>query len=339
LRQQRALILGIETSCDETAAAVVEGGKRVLSSVVARQAEFHRKWGGVVPEIASRKHLEAINYAIEDALQQAGVSLEDLEAVGVTAGPGLEGSLLVGVSTAKAICLALGKPLLAVNHLEGHICANFLLESPPPLPFVCLVASGGHSEIVAVEDTLSYALLGCTRDDAAGEAFDKVGRVLGFAYPAGPDVDMCAKGGNPKAIDFPRTHFRNSFDFSFSGVKTAAARHIAKLGPAELEAQKADICASFQEAVAEVLVEHTVAAAKEKEIDTVCVGGGVAANSRLRSIFARRCKEEGISLFFPPVELCLDNAAMIAAAAHWKMQKGEIAGLEADVFPDLGWTC
>jgi len=338
LQEKRELILGIETSCDETAAAVVEGGKRVLSNVVAKQAEFHRKWGGVVPEIASRKHLEAINYVVEDALRRAGSKLKEMEAVGVTVGPGLEGALLVGVSTAKAICLALGKPLLAVNHLEGHICANFLLDPAPPLPFVCLVASGGHSEIVAVDDWTSYTLLGSTRDDAAGEAFDKVGRVLGFAYPAGAEVDEAAKVGNPKAMDFPRSHFRDSFDFSFSGVKTAAGRYIAKLGRDDLERQKADICASFQEAVVEVLVDHTVAAGRASGVETVCVGGGVAANSRLRSLLEQRCKEEGMSLFFPPVELCLDNAAMIAASAHCKLQRGDVAGLEADVFPELGWT-
>lgn len=375
------LILGIETSCDETAAAVVEGGgsatltagSRVLSNVVARQAEFHRKWGGVVPEIASRKHLETINYVIEEALEGAGVVLEAMEAIAVTVGPGLEGSLLVGVSTAKGICVALGKPLIAVNHLEGHVCANFLVEAPPPLPFVCLVASGGHSDIVAVrpgsprtvpeegtsvlvggglrcggealprperitDSPLQYEPLGSTRDDAAGEAFDKVGRVLGFDYPAGAEVDETAKKGNRRAIDFPRTHFRGSFDFSFSGVKTAAARYVAKLSQEELRRQRADICASFQEAVVGVLVEHTLAAAEGQGIGTICVGGGVAANSRLRALLGGRCEERGLRVFFPPAELCLDNAAMIAAAAHWKLGRGEVAGLGVDVFPGLGWS-
>jgi N6-L-threonylcarbamoyladenine synthase len=348
------LILGIETSCDETAAAVVEDGSRVLSNVVARQAEFHRKWGGVVPEIASRKHLEAVNYVVEEALEQAGVGLEEVEAVGVTIGPGLEGALLVGVSAAKGICLALDKPLVAVSHLEGHVCANFLLQPPPALPFVCLVASGGHSEIVVVRldspsagagraaaevaPSISYESLGGTRDDAAGEAFDKIGRVLGFEYPAGAEVDRVAREGNRKAIAFPRTHFADSFDFSFSGIKTAAARYIAKLSQGECERQMADICASFQEAVVEVLVEHTLAAAKARGINVICVGGGVAANSRLRSYFGQRCEEEGIQLFFPPPDFCLDNAAMIAVAAHWKLKRGEVAGLGVDVFPHLGWT-
>ena len=337
LSGKRELILGIETSCDETAAAVVENGKRVLSNVVAKQAEFHRKWGGVVPEIASRKHLETVNYVIAEALEQAGTRLEEMAAIGVTVGPGLEGALLVGVSTAKAICLALDKPLVSVSHLEGHVCAAFLVQ-PPPFPFVTLVASGGHSEIVLVREGPSFEPLGSTRDDAAGEAFDKVGRVLGFEYPAGPEVDEAAKKGNPKAIAFPRTNFPGSYDFSFSGVKTAAARYIAKLSRAELEERKADICASFQEAVVEVLVEHTLAAARENGVSAVCAGGGVAANSRLRSMFRQRCEEEGVLLFFPPVELCLDNAAMIAAAAHLKLSKGLVASLEADVYAHLGWT-
>ncbi len=326
-----ARILGIETSCDESAAAVVAEGTQVLSNVVASQVDFHQKYGGVVPEIASRKHLEALPYVIEEALAGAGLAASQVDGIAVTAGPGLEGSLLVGVSTAKALAAALEKPLLGVHHVEAHLYANFLDRPNLRPPLLCLVASGGHSDLIALTQHCRYQLVAVTRDDAAGEALDKVGRLLGLPYPAGPHMDRLARSGNRERIRFPRARLRNSLDFSFSGLKTAAYRHISSLTPQQLEAQRADICASFQEAVVEPLVEHTLRAAHDLGFDQVCASGGVAANSRLRESFERRCRQEGMTFVSPPAALCTDNAAMVAAAGFFRARLGLVNDLYLDV--------
>jgi len=343
-----ALLLGIETSCDETAAAVVQSGRRVLSSVVASQIEFHRTYGGVVPEIASRKHLETLPYVIEEALRQACATWEDLAALGVTLGPGLEGSLLVGLATAKAIAAARRKPLVGVNHIEGHLYANLLQSEVVEPPFLCLVASGGHSEVIFVRDHLTYETLGATRDDAAGEAFDKVGRLLGLPYPAGPEIDRLARQGDPSRAPFPIADLGSSFDFSFAGVKTAAYRYIQTLSASELEAQRADICAGFQEAIVQALVSTTLRAAEHlraahhwpqtdpaAQPPLVCISGGVAANRRLRELCERECLARGFRFAVPAPRYCTDNAAMIAAAAYFHWQRRPPDPLTLDVHPSL----
>ena len=324
-------ILGIETSCDESDAAVVEEGRRILSNVVASQTEFHQKYGGVVPEIASRKHVEALPYVIEEALERAGMSLDEVEGIAVTTGPGLEGSLLVGVSTAKALAAAREKPIVGVQHVEAHVYANFLDRQDLEPPLLCLVASGGHSDLIALREHCRYELVAETRDDAAGEALDKVGRLLGLPYPAGPHIDRLARGGGRERIRFPRARLRNSLDFSFSGLKTAAYRYITGLTAEELEARKADLCASFQEAVVEPLVEHSVRAAGQLGMKCICASGGVAANSRLRELFEERCAERGLRFVAPPPELCTDNGAMTAAAGYFRARAGLVDDLSLDV--------
>jgi N6-L-threonylcarbamoyladenine synthase len=331
------IILGIETSCDETAAAVVRNGKEILSGVVASQVSIHGPYGGVVPELASRKHLEYIIPVIESALERAGVSMEELDALAVTQGPGLVGALLVGLSAAKAMAYALNIPLIAVNHLEGHIQAAFLSNSAPDASFICLVASGGHTSLYRVDPEGGAMLLGATRDDAAGEAFDKVAKLLGIGYPGGVAIDRLARGGNPRSIQFPRSRLeKESLEFSFSGLKTAAAnfirahgppmpdqvRHPAAAGPArdEPEARERytleDFAASFQEAIVDVLVEKSISAAKQHGLTEIAAVGGVAANSRLRERLAREAASENFRLYLPPVEFCTDNAVMIASAAY-----------------------
>ncbi len=316
------LILGIETSCDETAAGVVADGRRLLSNVVASQAAIHARYGGVVPEVASRHHLEAIVPVVRAALTQAGVKPRDLDAVAVTAGPGLAGALLVGLNAAKALAYAWEKPLLGVNHLEGHVYANWLGEEAPPLPAVALIVSGGHSEIVLVEDYGSYRLLGRTRDDAAGEAFDKAARVLALGFPGGPAIERTAREAGPRPLRLPRAWLGRSSDFSFSGLKTAVL-HAAR----EATASAADIAAGFQEAVVDVLVTKTARAADEAGARSVLLSGGVAANGPLRSELARRSPAP---VWAPPLSLCTDNGAMIAAAAFYRREAGE-ADLELDV--------
>ena len=277
------IILGIESSCADTAAAVVKNGREVLSNVINSQIDIHKRYGGVVPEIASRCHIEAVNTVIDEALEQAGVEFGDLDAIAVTYGPGLVGALLVGVSTAKALAYALKKPLVNVHHIKGHICANYVAHNDLEPPFVCLVASGGHSHIVYAKDYLDYEIMGMTRDDAAGEAFDKIARVLGLGYPGGPKIDALATEGNPHAVEFPRVKMaEDSLDFSFSGVKTAVINHIHKLDQKGEEYNKADIAASFQEAVTDALVSHTLEAAKRKGLNQVVIAGGVASSSALR---------------------------------------------------------
>ena len=292
------LILGIESSCDETAAAVVKDGREVLSNVINTQIALHKKFGGVVPEVASRRHIETIDAVIDGALEEANVTFDDIDAIAVTYGPGLVGALLVGVSTAKALAFALNKPLVPVHHIKGHIMANFVAHKDLEPPFVCLVASGGHSHIVSVEDYTHLEIMGRTRDDAAGEAFDKIARVLGLGYPGGPLIDKLAKEGNPKAVDFPRVRMdKNSLDFSFSGVKTAVINYLHKLEQNGEEYNKADIAASFQDAVTDVLCEHTIEAAEQKNSKIIALAGGVASNSALREKMTKLAGEKGIKLY------------------------------------------
>ena len=336
------IILGIETSCDETAAAVVRGGKEVLSSVVASQVSIHGPYGGVVPELASRKHLEYIIPVIESALEQAGLSGEELDALAVTQGPGLVGALLVGLSAAKAMAYALGKPLIAVNHLDGHIQAAFLSCNIPEGPFICLVVSGGHTALYRVDPDGGNRLLGATRDDAAGEAFDKIAKLLGIGYPGGIAIDRLASGANPEAIRFPRSRLeKESFEFSFSGLKTAAANYVRTHGlPAGAAGTEGgtvtleDFAASFQEAIVDVLAEKSMKAVKEFGLSDIAAVGGVAANSRLRERLSRDAAAEGFRLYLPPVQYCTDNAVMIAAAAYgmWKRSGFSHEMLELDAY-------
>ncbi len=330
------LILGIESSCDETAAAVVRSGREVLSDIVNSQIDIHKRYGGVVPEIASRCHIEAVNSVIDEALEKAGVTFGDIDAVAVTYGPGLVGALLVGVSTAKALAYALKKPLVNVNHIKGHICANYAAHPELKPPFTCLVASGGHSHIVYAKDYINYEIMGMTRDDAAGEAFDKIARVLGLGYPGGPKIDALAKEGDPHAVEFPRVRMDGkSLDFSFSGVKTAVINHIHKLDQKHEEYNKADIAASFQNAVTDALCEHTIEAALHKNSETIVLAGGVASNSALRSKMTAEAGKRGIAVLYPPPRLCTDNAAMIAAAGYFEYISGTRADMRLNADPSL----
>ncbi len=329
------IILGIETSCDETAASVVRGGREVLSDVISSQADIHSIYGGVVPEIASRKHTEMIVQLTREALLKANVKKEDITAVAVTYGPGLVGALLVGVSFAKAFAYSLGKPLVPVHHIKGHIAANYVQHESLAPPFVCLVASGGHSHIVYAEDTLCFEILGRTKDDAAGEAFDKVARVLGLGYPGGPAVQVAAEHGNKNAVKFPRVTFENSLDFSFSGVKTAVINYLHKMEQNDRIVQKEDIAASFQEAVTDILVRNTIKACKNKNCTTLLMAGGVAANSELRRKMQEAAEEEGITLLYPSPRLCTDNAVMIACAGYYEFMAGKTASLHLNAHPYL----
>jgi len=332
------LLLALETSCDETSAAVLKNGKEVLSNIVATQTEFHQKYGGIVPEIASRKHIEVINPIIQEALDKAKVKFKDLDAVAVTYGPGLVGSLLVGLCAAKAIAWAMKIPLIGVNHLEGHIYANFLVHSlpreesrgssVPQFPFLCLIVSGGHTLIVLVKDHGKYETLGRTRDDAAGEAYDKVARFLGLGFPGGPIIDKLAKEGDPHAVEFKRPMMEKEFgyDFSFSGIKTAVVNYASKQKVVSNK-QLADIAASFQQAVVETLVEKTIKAALKHKVKTIALAGGVSANSALRKHLSERGKGEGFKVIIPPLEYTTDNAAMIAAAAFFRFKNQQFSEL------------
>ncbi|MCH5211219.1 MAG: tRNA (adenosine(37)-N6)-threonylcarbamoyltransferase complex transferase subunit TsaD [Oscillospiraceae bacterium] len=330
------LILGIESSCDETAAAVVKDGREVLSNVINTQIELHKKFGGVVPEVASRRHIETIDAVIDEALHEANATFNDIDAIAVTYGPGLVGALLVGVSTAKALAFALGKPLIAVHHIKGHIMANFVAHEKLEPPFVCLVASGGHSHIVNVEDYTRFEIMGRTRDDAAGEAFDKIARVLGLGYPGGPLIDKLAKEGNPNAVKFPRVRMdKDSLDFSFSGVKTAVINYLHKLEQNGEEYDKADIAASFQDAVTDVLCEHTIEAAKEKRSRVIALAGGVASNSALRAKMTDMAAKDGIDVIYPPPVLCTDNAVMIACAGYYEYLENNFADMTLNAVASL----
>ncbi|MBM7114384.1 tRNA (adenosine(37)-N6)-threonylcarbamoyltransferase complex transferase subunit TsaD [Archangium primigenium] len=316
------LVLGLETSCDETAAALVEDGRRVLSDVVSTQVDIHRRWGGVVPELASRNHVVQVMPVLHEALTRAGKRLDDVDLIAVTSGPGLIGALLVGVQVAKSLSLATGKPFVGANHLEGHLLAIRLLEDAPEPPFLGLVVSGGHTSFYEVRDYGHYRLVGSTRDDAAGEAFDKTARILGLPYPGGLPIDQLAQKGNPEAIRFPRAlPGADNFDVSFSGLKTAVLHHVKKHGVPEGQGL-ADLCASFQEAVADALSRKFVGAARRLGLERLVVCGGVAANSRLRSLCQERARERGLKLFLPPVRLCTDNGAMIAVAGYEAWRRG-----------------
>jgi N6-L-threonylcarbamoyladenine synthase len=324
-------ILGIETSCDETAAAVVVGASSVLSSVVSSQVDLHARYGGVVPEIASRAHVELLVPVVARALVEAGIGDEDVEAVGATAGPGLVGSLLVGVSAAKALALVWGVPFVAVNHLEAHLYAALLEEPALEMPLVVLLVSGGHTMLIHMEGHGRYRLLGSTIDDAAGEAFDKVARYLGLGYPGGPAIDRISMEGDPTAIAFPRAMRDEGYDFSFSGLKTSVINHVRK----NPEVKTPDVAASFQEAVVDVLVEKARKAAREVGAKGLCLGGGVAANSQLRERFLDACVQDGIHGFLPSRSMCTDNAAMVAAAAWWRLQQDGPSPLDTGAEPNL----
>jgi len=333
---EEVCILAIESSCDETAAAVVKNGREVLSNVISSQIALHTLYGGVVPEIASRKHIERINQVIETALLEAKVTLDEITAVGVTYGPGLVGALLVGVAEAKAICYAKKKPLIGVHHIEGHISANFIENKDLEPPFLCLIVSGGHTHLVIVKAYGEYEILGRTRDDAVGEAYDKVARAIGLGYPGGPKIDKLAKEGNPEAIFFPRAVIEDSpFDFSFSGVKSAVLNYINSCQMKGISVCTADVAASFQAAVVDVLVLHSMEAAKKYGFDKLAIAGGVASNSELRRRMAVACKEAGICFYYPSPVFCTDNAAMIGAAAYYEYKKGVRHGWDLNAVPNL----
>lgn len=329
------LILAIESSCDETAASVVKNGREVLSDIISSQIELHTIYGGVVPEIASRKHIERINQVIEEALKEANVTFKDLTAIAVTYGPGLAGALLVGVSAAKAISFATGLALIGVHHIEGHISSNYIENKDLEPPFVCLVASGGHSHLVVVKDYGEYEIIGRTRDDAAGEAFDKVARAIGLGYPGGPKIDKLAKEGNPDAIHFPRAKTDNEYDFSFSGLKSAVLNYLNGCRMKGEEINKADVAASFQKAVVEVLVQHSILAVRNFGYDKLAVAGGVASNSSLREALKVQCSINRISFYSPSPILCTDNAAMIGSAAYYEYIKGKRSGYDLNAVPNL----
>lgn len=329
-------VLAIESSCDETAAAVVKNGREVLSNIISSQIDIHKTYGGVVPEIASRKHIEKINQVIDEALGESGRTLEDMDAICVTYGPGLVGALLVGVGVAKAISYAAGKPLVGVHHIEGHISANYIANPELEPPFLCLVASGGHSHLVIVREYGEYEILGRTRDDAAGEAFDKVARAIGLGYPGGPKIDALAKEGNAEAIDFPRASIEGApYDFSFSGLKSAVLNYINGCKMKGESFSEADIAASFQKAVVDVLVGHTMLAAKDYGIDKIAIAGGVACNSSLREGMKKACDDNGYRFYLPTPILCTDNAAMIGAAGYYDYLKGVRHGLDLNAVPGL----
>ena len=334
--EKDVLILAIESSCDETAAAVVKNGREVLSNIISSQIALHTLYGGVVPEIASRKHIEKINQVIEEALKQAEVTLDDIDAIGVTYGPGLVGALLVGVAEAKAISYAAKKPLIGVHHIEGHISANYIENKDLEPPFACLVVSGGHTHLVVVEDYGKYKILGRTRDDAAGEAFDKVARAIGLGYPGGPKIDKLSKEGNPKAISFPRAHIAESvYDFSFSGLKSAVLNYLNAARMKGEEVVAADVAASFQKAVTDVLVEHAMMAVKEYGFDKLAIAGGVASNSTLRKEMETACEKNHVKFYHPSPILCTDNAAMIGAAAYYEYLAGTRSGWDLNAVPNL----
>lgn len=328
------LLLGIETSCDETAAAVVVDGRTIASNVVASQIDLHQRYGGVVPEIASRQHVEAIMPVIDSALKDAGVTLPQLAAVAVTYGPGLVGSLLVGLSAAKALAYSSGKPLIGVNHIEGHIYANFLAHQEVTAPLVCLTVSGGHTNLLYMPEPGVYKVMGRTRDDAAGEALDKVGRVMGLPYPAGAHIDRMAGDGRIGAVQLPRG-LSEGLDFSFSGLKTAAINYLHNAAQRNEEVNMADFAAGLQEAVVDVLVAKTMHAAEQVDVDIIIMSGGVAANTRLRRRLREEAHKAGKRLFYPPVELCTDNAAMIASAGYFRYRRGEYADLTLNAEPSL----
>lgn len=333
--QMDATILAIETSCDETACAIVRNGTEILSNVVSTQINLHEKFGGVVPELASRKHLEYIDLVIQEALSQAGCTLDNLDAVAVTYGPGLVGALLVGVSTAKALAYGIEKPLIGVHHIEGHIYANLLSHPSLSFPCICLVVSGGHTNIIKISDHGQYESIGKTLDDAAGEAFDKVARAIGLGYPGGPKIDKLSYKGDRNAIAFPRAKLASPYDFSFSGLKSAVLNYLNRENMMGNEVNTADVAASFQAAVVDVLLENTMLAAQHEDIKTILLAGGVSANSVLRETFKSACLEKGYKLYAPEFSFCTDNAAMIGSAAYFKWLRQEFAALDLNAVAQL----
>lgn len=336
MKKNNIKILAIESSCDETAAAVVEDGRKVLSNVISSQIDLHTIYGGVVPEIASRKHIENINFVIKDALKEANVTFDDIDAIAVTYGPGLVGALLVGVGEAKALAYGLNKPLIGVHHIKGHVLANLIEHEELEPPFVCLIVSGGHTEIAIVKDYNDFEIVATTRDDAAGEAFDKVARSVGLGYPGGPKIDKAAKLGDSHAIEFPKARVNDSkYDFSFSGVKSAVLNYQNKANMTGEKINVNDLVASFQRAVVEVLVEHTITVAKDYNIKNVAMAGGVASNTALRSLMEEKCNEEGLKLHFPSPIYCTDNAAMIGVAAYFEYLNENFKDLTLNAVPNL----
>ena len=336
MNEKDTLILAIESSCDETAASVVKNGREVLSNIISSQIELHKLYGGVVPEIASRKHIEKINQVIEEALAVSGKTLSDMDAIAVTYGPGLVGALLVGVAEAKAISYAANLPLVGVHHIEGHISANYIENKDLEPPFICLVVSGGHTHLVRVKDYGEYEILGRTRDDAAGEAFDKVSRAIGLGYPGGPKIDKLAKEGNAGAIHFPKAKIEDApYDFSFSGLKSAVLNYLNGCKMKGEEIVEADVAASFQKAVVDVLVEHAILAVKESGMDKLAIAGGVASNGSLRKAMEEACAENHIKFYRPSPIFCTDNAAMIGAAGYYEYKKGVRSGLDLNAVPNL----
>jgi len=336
VQKEEVKILAIESSCDETAAAVVRNGREVLSNIISSQIELHKLYGGVVPEIASRKHIEKINQVVEEALEEAGTTLDDIDAIAVTYGPGLVGALLVGVAFAKSIAFAKQKPLVGVHHIEGHISANYIENLDLEPPFLCLVVSGGHSHLVHVKDYGEYEIIGRTRDDAAGEAFDKVARAIGLGYPGGPKIDKLSKEGNKNAIKFPRAVIEGApNDFSFSGLKSAVLNYLNQCEMKGIEVNKADVAASFQQAVIDVLVNHAIFAAKELGVTKLAVAGGVASNSSLREAMKEACEKNGLKFYHPSPIFCTDNAAMIGVAGFYEYQKGTRHGWDLNAVPNL----
>lgn len=329
-------ILAIESSCDETAAAVVVNGRDLRSNVISSQIALHTLYGGVVPEIASRKHIEKINQVIEQALSDASMTLDDIDAIGVTYGPGLVGALLVGVAEAKAISFARNIPLVGVHHIEGHISANYIENIDLEPPFLCLVVSGGHTHLVKVADYGKYEILGRTRDDAAGEAFDKVARAIGLGYPGGPKIEKVSHEGNPQAIDFPRAKIADGvYDFSFSGLKSAVLNYLNGCRMKDIPINQADVAASFQKSVTDVLVEHAMRAIDEYHIDKFAIAGGVASNGVIREAMRSMCEKKGVAFYHPSPILCTDNAAMIGAAAYYDYIAGKRAGYDLNAIPNL----
>lgn len=336
MKDGKILTLAIESSCDETAAAVIEEGREVLSNIISSQIEIHKQYGGVVPEIASRHHLNNVNTVVDQALEEAGVTIDDVDMIGVTYGPGLVGALLIGLATAKAYALAADKPLIGVHHIHGHICANYIQHKELEPPFMALVISGGHTNIVEVEDYNTCRVLGGTRDDAVGEAYDKVARVLGLGYPGGPLIDKIAREGDPNAVEFKRVFLeKGSLDFSFSGIKTGVLNYINSEKQAGREINVPDVAAGFQAAVLDVIVAKTVGAAIDMGKDKIVMAGGVAANSMLREMLEKECTKHGLKLYYPAPVLCTDNAAMIGCAAYYKYMAGERDDLTLDAIPNL----
>ena len=336
MKDNKHITMGIESSCDETAIAILADGKDVLSNVISSQIEIHTVYGGVVPEIASRHHLNNIPFVFDQALKEAGVSLDEIDEIGVTAGPGLAGCILMGTAFAKAVCAASNIPLIGVHHIQGHIAANFVEHPQLKPPFLSLVVSGGHTHLIEVKGYNEFKILGCTRDDAVGEAYDKVARVIGLGYPGGPKVDKLAKEGDPFAIEFKRVYLeKDSFDFSLSGTKTAVINYLHKEEQAGREVNRADVAASFQEAVMEVIINKTMDALKMTGYKDLAIAGGVASNSFLRDKLTNRCKEGGVNLYIPSPILCTDNGVMIASAAYQKSKLGLKSDMHLDVYPGL----